>query len=403
MKQKHLIGIDLGTSYSSLSCLDSNLEARSVANKEGEFKTPSAVFFSKSGGGLIVGTNALAPGYNNPKQFITHAKRYMGDRYVFWEVDGVFYSPVDVAAFVLGKLIRDAEAELGPIEQAVITVPAHFNDYQRKMTMRAGERAGLKAVHLLNEPVAAALGFALGSGGREMLYLHDACTVLIYDLGGGTFDLSLVRFDQTHLRVLATAGHLMLGGLDWDQRLLEQFVHSFKVMHAVDLADPKHSKSLRRLSCEIENAKRRLSDPAISETEIFFQHAGLEAEYRVSRQEFEAETADLVDQTRVLAEDLVKAAGVPWAKIDAIIPVGGSTRMPMIVRLIERLSVRGPRIYPLSPDFAVSTGAALYAGMLESSRARSSMAQNLQAKTLAGFRTEVVSSRTLGILVCNER
>jgi molecular chaperone DnaK len=401
MKQRFLVGIDLGTSYSALSCLDQDFEARPVTNKEGEIKTPSVVYFAKEGAGLIVGTNALAPGYNNPERFVAQAKRCMGERSVFWEIDGVFYSPVDISAYILGKLIRDAEKELGPIERAVITVPAHFNDIQRKMTKRAGEQAGLKAVHLLNEPVAAALCFALGMGGKEMLYLRRACTVLIYDLGGGTFDLSLVRFDQTQLRVLATAGHLRLGGLDWDQRLLDQFVRSFKIMHGTDLADPKHHRSLRRLSREIESAKRRLSDTEIAETEVFFQHAGYETEYRVNRREFEQETADLVERTRALAEELIKSAGVSWREVDAVIPVGGSTRMPMIQRLIERFSGRGPRICPLSPDLAVSMGAALYAGMTQ--RGRLESFEHPQAKALAGYSTTAVSPRTLGLLVSDPK
>ena len=215
MRQKHLIGIDLGTSYSSLSCLDAEFEARSVPNKEGEFKTPSAVYFAKDGAGLIVGTNALAPGFNHPERYVSHAKRYLGEANVLWEIDGVRYTPVNIASFIVRKLIQDAEKELGPIKQAVITVPAHFNDLRRKLTIEAGKQAGLKTVYLLNEPVAAALCFALGTGGKEMLYLHDACNVLIYDLGGGTFDLSLVRFDHTQLRVLSTSGELKLGGLDW--------------------------------------------------------------------------------------------------------------------------------------------------------------------------------------------
>jgi molecular chaperone DnaK len=226
---------------------------------------------------------------------------------------------------------------------------------------------------------------------------------LIYDLGGGTFDLSLVRFDQTQLRVLATAGHLKLGGLDWDQRLLDQFVKSFKMMHDVDLAEPRNHKSLRRLSREIENSKRRLSDPEIPETDLFFQYKGLEAEYRVNRKDFERVTADLVNRTRALADELVKAAGVGWDEIDAIIPVGGATRMPMIGRLIESFSNRGPRIHSLSPDFAVSMGAALFAGMREGEKNLASQKNQQQHKTLAAFNTAVVSTRTLGILVSNDK
>jgi molecular chaperone DnaK len=398
-KQRYLVGIDLGTSYSSLCYLDDEFEARPVPNKEGDYKTPSAVYFAKGGAGLIVGTNALAPGFSNPERFVSHAKRYLGEPNVHWEIDGIRYTPVDILSFILRKLIQDAEKEIGPINKAVITVPAHYNHLQRKLTVNAGTQAGLETVCLLNEPVAAAICFALGAGGKEMLYLRDAGNVLIYDLGGGTFDLSLIRFDRTQLRVLSTSGELLLGGLDWDQRLIDKYISTFKLIHDIDLAAPHNHKSLRRLACEVENAKRRLSDPAITKTELFFQHGGLDAEYEVSRAEFEQETADLVERTRVLAEDLLKLAGVTWREVDNIIPVGGATRMPMIANLIVRLSYRGPRISSLSPDHAVSIGAALYAGILEGKSNESLIVDHPQGKMLAGFKTNVVSSRNLGIRV----
>jgi molecular chaperone DnaK len=402
MTRKNLVGIDLGTSYSSLSALDANLEARPVANGEGDYKTPSVVYFAEEGSGVVVGQNALKPGFTHPERLVAHAKRYLGDPDACWEIDGVFYSPVDVSAFVLGKLFRDAENELGPIREAVITVPAHFNDHQRKLTIRAGEQAGLETVHLLNEPVAAALCFALGTGGKEMLYLHDDCTVLIYDLGGGTFDLSLVRFDRKQLRVLATSGELLLGGLDWDQRLLDRYAASFRVMHATDLARPEHRNALRRLSLEVEGAKRRLSDPAIAKTGLEFQYRGKEAEFDVVREEFEFLTTDLVRRTEVLTESLMKSSRVEWAEVDSIIPIGGATRMPMIRRLIEKFSNRGPIVRPLSPDLSVSMGAALFAGVLEG-KDESFLIDTPRGRALAEFKTTVVSGRSLGLWVRHKR
>lgn len=401
VKSKSLVGIDLGTSYSSLSCLDAKFEARPIPNQEGEFKTPSAVYFAEEGGGLVVGAHALRPGFAHPERFVTHAKRYLGESDVCWEIDGVFYKPVDIASLILRKLLQDAQTELGPIAEAVITVPAHFNDLQRKLTIEAGRHAGLETVHLLNEPVAAALCFALGTGGKEMLYLHDDCTVLIYDLGGGTFDLSLVRFDQTQLRVLATSGELRLGGLDWDQRLVDWFTRTFKVLHGVDLTKPKHHLALRRLGQEIENSKRRLSDRAIPRTELFFQHNGKDAEFEVERAAFENDTKDLVERTRVLTEDLLKMAGLNWDQIDNIIPVGGSTRMPMIGRLIETFANRGPILYPLSPDLTVSMGAALYAGILQGDDTKHFLLDHPQARSLADYSATVVSAKGLGILVAD--
>jgi molecular chaperone DnaK len=213
MKRGPIVGIDLGTTYSTLAYLNENLKPQALANAEGEFTTPSAVYVSASGSGIEVGNQAVKSGLEDPERFIANAKRYLGEPEISWEVDGVEYTPVDVLAFVLRKLLRDAEPQLGHIDRAVITVPAHYTGMQRALTIEAGKQAGLARVDIINEPVAAALCFALGRAGLVMTYLHEDSTFLVYDLGGGTFDLSLVRYDTQQLRVLATSGEKQLGAL----------------------------------------------------------------------------------------------------------------------------------------------------------------------------------------------
>lgn len=288
MNTQTLVGIDLGTSYSSLSRLDKRFEAQPVPNKEGDLKTPSVVYIQEGGQGVIVGKHALDSGFSHPERFFAHVKRHLGDPEAGWDVDGVVYTPVDISAFIMRKLIQDAEKEYGPIRQAVVTVPAHFTSYQRELTVQAAKQAGLETVHLMNEPVAAALYVAFGQEyadgyGEPMVWLHNDCTILVYDLGGGTFDLSLVRYDQRQLRVLATGGELRLGGLDWDQRLIDDSAPVFQ-RQGIDLGKAEHSEALLRLGMEIEKAKCRLSEETLRETHVLLQYRGKEARYAVDRE-----------------------------------------------------------------------------------------------------------------------
>jgi molecular chaperone DnaK len=402
-KRPRLIGIDLGTSFSSICWLDGTFEARPIENKEGEYKTPSAVYFVEDGGGPIVGRVAFDLGAKSPERLVIHAKRYLGDPEKTWEIDGVIYTPVDIAAFVIRKLIGDAESKLGPIREAVVAVPAHFNDLQRRLTIEAARQAGLESVQILNEPVAAALSFILGSGGREMLYLRDNSTVLIFDLGGGTFDLSLVRFDDRQLRVLATNGELALGGLDWDQTLVDLYAEKFIPISGIDIRELRYSKTKLRLWQKVEAAKRRLSDPNLKKTLVSFRYQGHEADYELVRDEFEDLTRHLVARTKVLTNDLVRMADVTWDAIDTIVPVGGSTRMLMIDALLEEFASKGPERYKLNPDLAVSTGAALYAGILQGDDFTDFVMEHPRARALAGYSATVVNSKSLAILVRDNR
>jgi len=394
------VGIDLGTSFSSLTCLDADLKPQPVANAEGDFKTPSVVYFQENGG-AIVGRDAIEPGFSRPERFVANSKRFLGEPDVRWEIDGVIYTPVDIAALVIRKLLEDAEPQVGLIEEAVITVPAHFTSYQRQLTVEAGRQAGLTKVAIVNEPVAAALSYALGEEGIVMSYLGQEYTILIYDLGGGTFDLSIVRYDRKQLRVLAASGERFLGGIDWDQCLLDRLADTALSTHGIDFrADPQ---SLRRLAHKVEIAKRALSNPKIETATVLFEHGGAPLEFSVDRRDFEQLTGHLVARTRVLTEHLLESLedeDMTWQHVDCIIPVGGCTRMPMIRTLLESLVEDGTAIRYLSPDLAIAQGAALFAGILTSRNGERIVAgASPMADVLANYSTRTVNANHLGVIV----
>ena len=357
------IGIDLGTSYSSLARLDEQGRPQVLPNAEGGLRTPSAVYFGPEG--VLVGATALREGRENPDWLVEHAKRYLGSKNA-WEIRGVLYSPVDVAAFLLRKLRTDAEKQIGPLGPVVITVPVHFTLHQRHLVMEAGKQAGLEVVDLVNEPVAAALDFIMGDQGIAFSSLAGDQTILVFDLGGGTFDLALVRYGEEKVQVLAGGGDLLLGGIDWNQALIDDLAIRFEKKHGIDLR--KNRRFLRQLVEKTEMAKRLLSDPTKPVTTIGLRYEKESETFPIARDEFEGMTLDLVARTRSLMEGLMASAGLHWHQLDQVLPVGGSTRMPMIRHLLDEIC-RGfmpasfkPN-YALSPDLAVARGAAIYAGL----------------------------------------
>ena len=397
---KKSVGIDLGTSFSSLSCLDADLKPQPVANAEGEFSTPSVVYFQEAGG-AIVGRDAIEPGFSRPDRFVAHSKRFLGEADVQWEIDGVIYTPVEIAALVLRKLIEDAAPQLGVVEEAVITVPAHFTSHQRQLTVEAGRRAGLTKVTIVNEPVAAALSYALGEEGMVMSYLGEEYTILIYDLGGGTFDLSIVRYDRKQLRVLAASGERFLGGIDWDQCLVDRLADTAMIVHGIDFrAD---AQSLRRLAHKVEVAKRALSNPKIESTIVCLEHRGAQLEFSIDRNDFEELTSHLVARTSELTEQLVENMAdedVTWQQINCVIPVGGGTRMPMIRKFLDALTARGTAIHYLPPDLAIAQGAALFAGIVHSRDGdRIAVGGSPMADLMANYSTRTVNANNLGLIV----
>lgn len=388
----HAIGIDLGTTYSCISYLSPQGVPITIANEDGELSTPSVVLFD--GDHSVVGTEALRNAVVHPERVIQNAKRFMGDRQKFWIIDGKMHRPPDVASLIIRKLLESAEERLGRIRHAVITVPAQFSDLQRQDTVEAGLRAGLARVDVINEPVAAALCYVLGEG-MWFAPLADAQTVMVFDLGGGTFDLSLVQYNQTEVKVIASGGDLQLGGIDWNRRL-EQFACEEFVRETP--SDPRLDKeSMQALALEVEQTKRSLS--VRPRAAIVVQHAGRRKAIGIDRERFESLTRDLVDRCEQITLKLLRDRGWGWARVNSVLITGGATRMPMIRSMLQRIS--GTTLNAaLSPDQSISHGAAYYAGMLLSGqRFTKTYLRKSATARLAKFRQVSVNARALGILV----
>jgi molecular chaperone DnaK len=388
----HAVGIDLGTTYSCLSYLTPQGEPVTLPNAEGELSTPSVVLFD--GDNVIVGTEALRHAVSQPERVIQHAKRFMGDRQKFWVVDGTVYRPVDVSALILQHLIDAAEERLGRIRHAVVTVPAQFSDIQRQETAEAGRRAGLERVDIINEPVAAALCYVLSEGMWFAEIANDQ-TVMVFDLGGGTFDLSLVKYNKQEVKVVASGGDLQLGGIDWN-RILEQFACDEFIKETP--LDPRLDKeSMQALAIEVEQTKRSLS--VRPKAPLTVQHAGRRKTYSVDQEHFELLTSPLVAKCEQITRQLLKDHKLGWAHVDSVLVTGGATRMPMVRKMLQRIS--GTTLNTtLSPDQSISHGAAYYAGMLLSGEkfAKTFLGKEATAR-LAKFKQQSVNARALGILV----
>ena len=350
------VGIDLGTTNSVVAVLEGG-EPTVIANAEGARTTPSVVAFAKSGE-VLVGEVAKRQAVTNVDRTIRSVKRHMGTD---WKtaIDDKSFTPQQISAFVLQKLKRDAEAYLGEtVTDAVITVPAYFSDSQRQATKEAGEVAGLNVSRIVNEPTAAALAYGLDKG--------DDQTILVFDLGGGTFDVSLLEIGDGVVEVKATSGDNELGGDDWDQRVVDWMVKKFKSSHGVDLA--KDKIALQRLQEAAEKAKIELSSS--SETSIHLPYithgesGPLHFEEKLTRSEFQKETSDLLERTKAPFRSVVKDAGVDVKSIDHVVLVGGSTRMPAVADVVRELTGREPN-KGVNPDEVVALGAALQAGVLK--------------------------------------
>lgn len=397
MQATQAVGIDLGTTYSCIAALNEHGEPYSISNPEGELSTPSVVFFDH--GEEIVGVEALRNVVAKPDRVVQNAKRFMGDPKKRWLIGGKSYSPTDISAIILRQLLTNAEKELGKITQAVITVPAQFNDFQRAATVEAGKKAGLKQIDIINEPVAAALCYVLGTEGIWFTELANDQTILVYDLGGGTFDLSLVKYRQDEVRVLASTGDLHLGGIDWNQALLDDIADRF----AKDFnSDPRDDpESLQYLYWEVEQTKRSLT--VRPKTSINVQHAGQRKSYNVEQSRFNELTSPLVLRTEEITKRLLKDNNLGWAKVDVVLMTGGSSRMPMIREMLKKLSGRTINT-SLSPDQSIAHGATYYAGMLisKSEFVNSILSSDVTAR-LKKVQQKSVTARGLGILIRDTR
>ena len=351
------VGIDLGTTNSVVSVLQGG-DPVVIPNSEGSRTTPSVVAFSKDGE-VLVGEVAKRQAITNPERTIRSVKRHMGTNWTI-DIDGKGYTPQEVSARVLMKLKRDAEAYLGDtVTQAVITVPAYFDDAQRTATKEAGQIAGLEVLRIINEPTAAALAYGLDKEGAEQ-------TILVFDLGGGTFDVSVLEIGDGVFEVKATHGDTHLGGDDWDQAVIDWLIASFKGDHGVDLS--KDKMAVQRLKEAAEKAKIELSQVQQTQINLPFitaTDAGpLHLDYSLSRAKFQEMTADLLDRCRKPFEQAIVDAGLTKGDIDHVILVGGSTRMPAVSDLVKEMTGRDPN-KNVNPDEVVAIGASIQAGVLK--------------------------------------
>ena len=359
------VGIDLGTTNSVVSTLEGG-EPEVIPNAEGARTTPSVVAFSKDGD-VLVGSVAKRQAVTNVDRTISSVKRHMGTDWTT-EIDGKKYTPQEISARILQKLKGDAESYLNDkVTDAVITVPAYFNDAERQATKEAGEIAGLNVLRIVNEPTAAALAYGLDKGKEDEL-------ILVFDLGGGTFDVSLLEVGKDEdgfstIQVRATSGDNRLGGDDWDQRVVDWLLEQVKSKTGADLS--KDKIALQRLQEAAEQAKKELS--SASSTNISLQYLSVTPEgpihldEKLSRAKFEDLTSDLLERTKKPFQDVIKEAGIKVSDISEVVLVGGSTRMPAVANLVKELTGREPN-KGVNPDEVVAMGAALQAGVLKGDR-----------------------------------
>ncbi|AVZ40492.1 MULTISPECIES: molecular chaperone DnaK [unclassified Dietzia] len=353
------VGIDLGTTNSCVAVLEGG-EANVIANAEGSRTTPSVVAFAKNGE-VLVGQPAKNQAVTNVDRTIRSVKRHIGTDWKSASIDDKNYTPQEISARTLQKLKRDAESYLGEdVTDAVITVPAYFNDAQRQATKDAGQIAGLNVLRIVNEPTAAALAYGLDKGDKEQ-------TILVFDLGGGTFDVSLLDIGDGVVEVRATSGDNHLGGDDWDQRIVDWLVDKFKAQNGIDLT--KDKMALQRLREAAEKAKIELSSG--QSTSINLPYITVDADKNplfldetLTRSEFQKITQDLLDRCRQPFQAVIKDAGISISSIDHVVLVGGSTRMPAVTDLVKELTGGKEPNKGVNPDEVVAVGAALQAGVL---------------------------------------
>ena len=361
------VGIDLGTTNSAVAVLEGN-EPKIIANAEGGRTTPSVVAFTKNGE-ILVGEIAKRQAVTNVDRTIRSVKRHMGTDWTT-EIDGKKYTPQEISARILMKLKRDSEAYLGEeVTDAVITVPAYFDDAERQATKEAGEIAGLNVLRIVNEPTAAALAYGLDKGKEDEL-------ILVFDLGGGTFDVSLLEVGKdaedgfSTIQVRATSGDNKLGGDDWDNRIVEHLINKVKSESGVDLS--KDKIAMQRLRDAAEQAKKELSSSTSTNISLQYLSMGengpIHVDETITRAQFEQMTKDLLERLKKPFENVIKDAGVKISDIDHVVLVGGSTRMPAVVELVKQMCGGKEPNKGVNPDEVVAVGAALQAGVLKGER-----------------------------------
>jgi molecular chaperone DnaK len=386
------VGIDLGTTFSAIAALDERGRAVTLPNRDGEMLTPSAVLITEDG--AVVGQSALDVALEQPERVATLIKRRMGLPDFGRPVAGRSFRPETLAAIILKKLVHDAADRIGPVTDSVITVPAYFDDTRRKATHDAGRIAGLNVIDILDEPSAAALAYSLqrAPGALETADIPEQ-TVLVYDLGGGTFDATLVRLGRRFFQTLAIEGDVRLGGKDWDDRIVDFVAAQFQRQFG---ADPReHSQSLVLLQSAAERAKRTLSK--LPHTTITCSHAGRVLTVPLTRGEFDDMTRDLLTRTRLTVQQLLQQGSLIWPQVDRILLVGGSTHMPMTGRMLREISGHEPD-HSLAVSEVVARGAALHAGIVSARGNGAGMADAVR-DDLGQFVEVSVIAHSLGVEV----
>lgn len=394
------VGIDLGTTFSAIAHLDEDGNPVVVPNEDDQLVTPSLIVRAQKGH-VLVGPNRMRAAMEDPDNVVERVKRYMGNADFRRVFDGREITPEFLSALILKKLKQYAEKRIGKIGNAVITVPYYFNDVRRKATEDAGRIAGLNVVDIINEPTAATLTYAwyrneLGAKSLDMRSKDNVFRqVLVYDLGGGTFDVTLVRYTPTHFQVLATDGDVHLGGLDWNERLVDLVAEEFQTRHGVDVRESSATLQMLRYDCD--QAKISLSESL--QTIITCRHKGRTVSVPVSRKRFNEITADLVRRTLDTADLVLQQAKLEPQDLDALVLVGGSTAMPQVREALEGFF--GQKAFlGLSSETSVAQGAAIHGAILEIKHCdgQTKMAEKLRGK-LGVIQQEEVNSHGLGIAV----
>ena len=391
----HTVGIDLGTSYSAIARLDDDGEPVILENSQGRPITPSILILGE-GGRVIVGPSPELVAEEAPERVVLGIKRQMGDNKFELYHEGRRLTPELISSMILTKLRQDAEEHIKPIRNAVITVPYYFNEPKRQATRHAGRIAGLNVVDIINEPTAATLAYAWQKGELGNADLpNKERTILVYDLGGGTFDVTVVRYTPTEFAVIGTDGDTMLGGIDWTERMVEYVAEQFESKFGLD---PRGDAMARKaLMVESEAAKRELS--LWGKSTISFEYRGQTLDQEIKREKFEELTQYLVQRTRDTTEFTLDQAGVDPKSLDEVLLVGGSTSMPVIAETLEQCTGRKPS-RELNPQTAVAQGAAIHAAILQAQHTdgRGQAAEALQRR-LRSVTTNDVNSHSLGVEV----
>jgi molecular chaperone DnaK len=386
------VGIDLGTTYSLIAYLDATGRPATISNSSGDLLTPSAVFVDRDD--LIVGKEAVKSAALSPDDYAECFKRDVGSLYFHHKLQNLDVPPEVLSAFVLERLKKDAERRIGPVRKVAITVPAFFDENRRRATQEAGRLAGLEVLDIINEPTAAAVTYGYTRGFFDPARASSSTwreKVVIYDLGGGTFDVTILEIDGARFRALATDGDVRLGGKDFDERLVNHLAEKFREAHGVDpRSDPQDAA---QLWLDAQEAKHTLSTR--SRTTVVCFHAGIRMRIDVSREEFEDMIRDLVERTETTTSLTIRQVGLEWSAIDRVLLVGGSSRVPMITDMLRRITGKEPDCSQ-SPDEAVAHGAALYAGMLMAQGASAGSGDPRQAAPSCELIN--VNSHSLGVV-----